>query len=127
MPEAKRSLSNVEYLCLKMQANPGMPGRWYRRALGAYHGFRSGTSDNFNMYFMPRRTWGENRNRQVGRYWVDTAERTRKAGGMGTATHRLVPARSEWTLTGEGWAKANVARRKLGLPEVPVPPELLVN
>ena len=122
MPVAKRDLTNVEYLCLKMQANPGKSGRFYRRALGNYHGdWHKGTSENFNNYFLPPRAkFGRPRldDYQVGRYYVDTAPRTKHTGGLGTATSSLVPVKGQWHLTVAGWAKANQARVKLGLPTI---------
>lgn len=127
MPVAQRALNNVEFLCLKMQAHPGESGRFYRRALSAYHG-SLGTGENHNNYFLPEpKCWHTRKHYQVGRYYVDTAERTKRCGGLGTATNLRVPVKGEWTLTGKGWEKANQARVKLGLRPIPVPPELLVN
>jgi hypothetical protein len=106
----------VEYICLKMQANPGMPGRFYRKALYMYKHPLSKwkhPSDSFNAYFWPPHRW--NGVRQVGRYYFDTAPRDRKCGGLGTATNSMVPKRSSWELTDEGWDVANRARTKLGL------------
>ena len=33
---AQVALTNIEFLCLKMQTHPGMPGRWYRAQLSKY-------------------------------------------------------------------------------------------
>jgi len=130
MPVAKRALNNVEFLCLKMQAHPGQSGRYYRRALSVYHGAVNSKGEQMSAYFHTEPKTPHCRvHYQVGRYYVDTAERTVRERAYGFSTTEFVfkPVKSEWTLTGKGWEKANQARVKLGLKPIPVPPELLVN
>ena len=99
------ALSNIEYLCLKMHARPGMPARWYLRALHSYRFGTPGTGAWNSMYF---RTGGGYR----GRLFRDTAPKTRPCRGMIT---RSCSAIGSFVLSGEGESYAARAAAKIGI------------
>jgi hypothetical protein len=113
-------LTNVEYIALKMQSNPGQSGRYYRGEAFKYRypdWFRRRTekgerpvSDHYSQYFRPSCY-------MVGLYWADSAPKDSTAKiWLGT---KPKPSKSRWDLTRVGWAIANEARKKLGLSTVP--------
>lgn len=119
MSKQRNTLTNVEFLALKMQAHPGQSGRFYRRALcqyrepqhfgtvspKAYEGYLKG--DHFAAYF---RAWVSYP--YPGRLWVDKS--TDRVGVTRFWEGR--PKKSKWYLTPKGHEVANRARVKLGLP-----------
>ena len=99
------SLSNIEYLCLKMHANPGMPGRWYLRAL---HQYRFGTPGDGSwnaLYLSPRGSYR-------GKLFIDEAPKTKIACGM--VTHNC-SKRGQFRLMPAGMAYAQRAAAKIGI------------
>lgn len=99
------ALSNIEYLCLKIAANPGMPARWYLRALHQYR-FGNPSKGSWNaMYFSPRGAYR-------GRLFIDEAPKDRAANGWIT---RTCSRRGNIQLLPEGVAKAKLAAAKIGL------------
>lgn len=98
------ALSNIEYLCLKMEANPGQSGRWYLREL---HRYRFGTlgDGSWNaLYLTPR-------GRYRGLLFQDTAPKTRKDSMNG----RPCSSVGQFQLTPAGKVVAQTAKSKLGL------------
>jgi hypothetical protein len=101
----KLALSNIEYLCLKIAAHPGMPARWYLRAL---HQYRFGTPGNGSwnaIYFSPRGAYR-------GKLFIDEAPKDRAANGWIT---RKCSRRGDIQLLPMGLAKARIAAAKIGL------------
>jgi len=99
-------LTNIEFLCLKMAANPGMPGRWYLRELHRYRFGTPGTGGWNALYLSPR-------GRYRGRLFTDQAPKNR------VVSHRW-RTRAESTvgqfhLTPAGKSVAEIAARKIGL------------
>lgn len=101
----KLALSNIEYLCLKIAAHPGMPARWYLRAL---HQYRFGTPGNGSwnaLYFNPTGSYR-------GRLFIDEAPKVRATSGWRS---RTCSRRGSIQLLPEGVAKARTAAAKIGL------------
>jgi hypothetical protein len=99
------ALSNIEYLCLKMYTVPGMPARWYLRAL---HQYRFGTPGNGSwnaMYLNPR---GHYR----GKLFIDEAPKNKIACGMVT---RTCSKKGQFRLMPAGMAYARRAAAKIGV------------
>lgn len=99
------ALSNIEYLCLKMHANPGMPGRWYLRALHQYRFGTPGTGSWNALYLSPRNIYR-------GHLFNDEAPKDRAANGWLT---RKQSSRGSFHLTARGHAYARRAAAKLGI------------
>ena len=98
-------LTNIEFLCLKMAANPGESGRWYLREL---HRYRFGTlgEGSWNaVYVSPSGAYR-------GKLFVDTAPKVRVAHGW---KHRNCSATGNFELLPAGWTVASRAARKLGI------------
>ena len=72
-------LTNIEFLCLKMAANPGQTGRWYLREL---HRYRFGTlgEGSWNAIYMSPS------GRYRGRLFIDESPKVRVARGGSTGT-----------------------------------------
>ena len=99
------ALSNIEFLCLKMHSNPGMPGRWYLRAL---HQYRFGTPGDGSwnaIYLSP--SGGYRR-----KYFWDVAPKTRRSRGWRTKEQST---RGEFRLLPAGTVVAIGAAAKIGL------------
>ena len=106
-------LSGVDYLCLKIQSNPGKAKRYYLRQKNIYqHGSDySNGANGMSGYFRPGGFYDYN-------LWYDTAPNTVKAKNwMGCVKYQ--PRSSQMHLTREGWNRANEARKKLGLEPLP--------
>ena len=99
------ALSNIEFLCLKMHGNPGMPARWYLRELHRYRFGTPGTGSWNALYFSPR---GHYR----GKLFIDEAPKTRIACGMVT---RNCSKKGQFRLMPAGTAYARRAAAKIGL------------
>lgn len=99
------ALSNIEYLCLKMHAHPGMPARWYLRALHQYRFGTPGTGSWNAMYFSFSSGYR-------GRLFRDTAPKTRAARG---AITRSCSAVGSFVLSEEGKSYADRAAAKIGI------------
>lgn len=110
--EAKRALTGVEYLCLKMFLNPGRSQRFYRRALEMYINPSSRNQPHEHVghggYFS--RAYG-------GRYrdvlWEDRAPKT-VVDHMPWMTRPMKPAVSQMHLTRRGITVAMRAAAKIG-------------
>lgn len=101
-------LNNLEYLALKIDANPGLTAREYLRALSLYRRGYEGTGNWGASYFTPR-------GRYRGKLWKDAAPQTRvRFDWTGRVTYGS--KKGEWVLTLGGQSYANDARKKLGLP-----------
>lgn len=101
----KLALSNIEYLCLKIAAHPGMPARWYLRAL---HQYRFGTPGDGSwnaVYFSPRGIYR-------GHLFIDESPKNRAAHGWIT---RTCSTRGSIHLLPAGMTKAKLAAAKIGL------------
>lgn len=99
------ALSNIEFLCLKIAAHPGMPARWYLREL---HRYRFGTpgKGSWNAeYFSPRGPYR-------GRLFIDEAPKDRFASGFFT---KLCSRRGDIRLLPAGVLKAQLAAAKIGI------------
>ena len=99
------ALNNIEYLCLKISAHPGMPARWYLRAL---HQYRFGTPGDGSwnaVYFSPRGTYR-------GWLFIDEAPKDRAANGWIT---RTCSRRGDIQLLPAGFEKARIAAEKIGI------------
>jgi hypothetical protein len=106
-------LSGVDYLCLKMQSNPGQSKRYYLKQKNIYqHGSDYSSGGNgMNGYFAPGCFYD-------GYLWRNTALNTVKVKDwMGRVSYR--PKSCQMHLTQYGWKRANIAREKLGLEPVP--------
>ena len=99
------ALNNIEFLCLKMAANPGQTGRWYLREL---HRYRFGTlgEGSWNaIYMSPSGAYR-------GKLFVDTAPKVRVAHGW---KHRNCSSVGDFVLLSAGRKVAERAARKLGI------------
>jgi hypothetical protein len=99
------ALNNIEFLCLKMHAHPGMPARWYLRALHQYRFGTPGVGSWNSMYF--RIGYGYR-----GRLFRDTAPKIRPARG---AAIRSCSAVGSFVLSEEGKSYAARAAAKIGI------------
>ena len=102
-------LSGVDYLCLCMQHNPGKAKRYYLRSKNIYqHGSDYSNGGNgMTGYFQPGSFYD-------GNLWYDTADATVAVKDwMGRTGYQ--PRSCQMHLTRKGWARANEARKKLGL------------
>ena len=99
------ALSNIEYLCLKMHANPGMPARWYLRALRQYRFGTPGKGSWNAIYLSPR-------GRYCGVLFLDTAPKDKAASGRFTHT---CSKKGQFHLLPAGTAYARRAAAKIGL------------
>lgn len=97
-------LNNIEFLCLKMEANPGQSGRWYLRELHRYRFGTLGDGSWNSLYLTPRGGYR-------GMLFQDTAPKNRKDSMNG----RPCSSVGQFQLTPAGHAVAQVARVKLGL------------
>lgn len=100
------ALTNTEYLCLKVAANPGHSARWYLRALSQYRRGYPGKGSWNAFYFSPSRPSGR------GRYFVDTAPKTRTTNGW---SPRSCSETGSIRLTYAGVLTAQTAAAKIGL------------
>ena len=98
------ALSNIEYLCLKIAANPGMPARWYLRALRQYRFGTPGDGSWNALYFSPRGIYR-------GRLFIDEAPKDRSVRGSVT---KVCSRRGNIRLLPAGMAKARTAAAKIG-------------
>lgn len=98
-------LNGIEYLCLKMAANPGRSGRWYLREL---HRYKFGTfcTGSWNALYMSPS--GKYR----GILFNDNAPKDRVAHGMFTSSCSSV---GSFHLTLAGQNKAKLAAQKIGI------------
>jgi hypothetical protein len=114
-------LNNVEYIAIKMQENPGMPGRWYRKQLMKYKGWKRFKPVHYSHYFDKV----SRSDRVMSNYglmmWRDRAQPTVRYHSWLRGGWIKKPVRSEWHLTRAGWRYANDARIKLGLDPKPWP------
>lgn len=99
------ALSNIEYLCLKIAAHPGMPARWYLRALHQYRFGTPGAGSWNALYFSPRGVYR-------GKLFVDKAPKDRVAHGLVTWK---CSRRGDIQLLPAGVLKAKTAAAKIGL------------
>ena len=99
------ALSNIEYLCLKIAAHPGMPARWYLRALHQYRFGIPGKGSWNALYFSPRGIYR-------GHLFVDESPKDRAANGWITKT---CSTRGSIHLLPAGLEKAKLAAAKIGL------------
>ena len=98
------ALSNIEYLCLKMHANPGLPARWYLRALRQYR-FGTPGDGSWNVgYFSPRGIYR-------GHLFNDEAPKDRAANGWFT---KRQSSKGSFHLTARGHTYAQRAAAKIG-------------
>ena len=106
-------LSGVEYLCMKMQSNPGETKRYYLRQKNIYqHGSDySKGANGMSGYFRPGCFYD-------GYLWNDwSVEKARCKDWLGRTVYH--PKACEMHLTQYGWKRANIARAKLGLEPLP--------
>jgi hypothetical protein len=101
----KLALSNIEYLCLKIAAHPGMPARWYLRALHQYRFGTPGAGSWNAIYF---RAGGPYR----GTLFIDEAVKVRVTRSW---DRRFCSTRGSISLLPMGLAKARTAAAKIGL------------
>lgn len=104
--QANLKLNNIEFLCLKMAANPGQSGRWYLREL---HRYRFGTlgSGSWNaLYMSPSGGYR-------GQLFTDTAPKVRTARSF--LSHKKCSSVGKFQLTEAGKGVAARAALKLGL------------
>ena len=102
-------LSGVDYLCLKMQSNPGQSKRYYLRQKNIYQNGSdySNGGNGMSGYFQPGCFYDEN-------LWYDWSDsKVKRKDWMGRV--RYQPASCQMHLTSKGWNRANEARKKLGL------------
>ncbi len=106
-------LSGVEYLCMKMQSNPGKSKRYYLRQKNIYqHGSDySNGANGMSGYFRPGCFYD-------GYLWSDSSLPTvKRKDWMGRAKYQ--PSSCQMHLTQFGWKRANIAREKIGLEPIP--------
>ena len=106
-------LSGVDYLCLKMQSNPGQSKRYYLRQKNIYQNGSdySNGGNGMSGYFQPGCFYDEN-------LWTDYASPTvKRKNWMGRTKYH--PSSCQRHLTRKGWNRANNARKKLGLEPLP--------
>jgi hypothetical protein len=101
----KLALSNIEFLCLKMHTTPGMPARWYLRALRQYRFGEPGTGSWCAGYFSPRGVYR-------GKLFIDEAPKDKAACGWITHT---CSKKGQFRLLPAGTAYAQRAAAKIGL------------
>ena len=106
-------LSGVDYLCLKMQSNPGQSKRYYLRQKNIYQNGSDPSNGGNGMtgYFQPGCFYDNN-------LWMDCSDdRTnnfaKRKDWRGRT--RYQPKSCRMYLTKKGWARANKVRQKLGL------------
>lgn len=99
------TLNNIEFLCLKMAANPGQTGRWYLREL---HRYRFGTlgEGSWNAIYMSPS------GRYRGRLFIDESPKVRVARGW---KHRNCSAVGRFELLPVGRKVAERAAAKIGI------------
>jgi len=113
MANSNLKLSGVDYLCLKIQSNPGKAKRYYLRQKNIYQNGSdySNGGNGMSGYFRPGCFYDDN-------LWYDTAPNTVKVKNwMGQVGYQ--PRSSQMKLTRKGWNRANEARKKLGLEPLP--------
>ena len=106
-------LSGVDYLCLKMQSNPGQSKRYYLKQKNIYQNGSdySNGANGMAGYFRPGCFYDYN-------LWYNTAPNTVKVKDwMGRISYQ--PKSCQMKLTPKGWNRANKARKKLGLDPLP--------
>ena len=113
MKNLNLKLSGVDYLCLKIQSNPGQSKRYYLRQKNIYQNGSDPSNGGNGMsgYFQPGGFYDYN-------LWHDEAPReVRRRNWMGRIQYH--PKSSQMHLTSKGWDRANEARKKLGLEPLP--------
>lgn len=110
-------LNNVEYLLIKIAANPGQSQRFFRKALYNYrNGFQSyNTGDSYGQYFRVLNRWEKQRYMNV--LWKDVAPKD-VADPMVSPwgiRGKMKPKRSQIFLTNVGYRRLGEVRRKLGI------------
>ena len=113
MAKSNLKLSGVEYLCMKIQSNPGQSKRYYLRQKNIYqHGSDySNGANGMSGYFRPGCFYD-------CYLWYDTAPDTVKVKDwLGRVGYQ--PRSCQMQLTRYGWKRANIARQKLGLEPLP--------
>ena len=137
MPRAKVTLTNVEFIALKIQTHPGQSGRFYQRALYQYRFGKLKGNTSFGHHYFGKHRYTEAYYTKNGSgtrdrscygltHWQDEAEHTIKYGSYynrpevrrQTGSSSSKPKVSKWILRGPGERAANRARQKLGLVEV---------
>jgi hypothetical protein len=96
-------LNNIEFLCLKMAAHPGMSGRWYLRELHRYRFGTPGTGGWNALYLSP-----------CGRYRNVLFLNTAPADRPGSIDHRRCSKVGQFQLTPAGKTVARLAAEKIG-------------
>ena len=106
-------LSGVDYLCLKMQSNPGQSKRYYLRQKNIYQNGIDPSNGGSGMtgYFQPGCFYDEN-------LWCDYSYHSYKRRDW-RGQSKIVSKSCEMHLTRKGWNRANKARQKLGLEPLP--------
>ena len=106
-------LSGVDYLCLKMQSNPGQSKRYYLRQKNIYQKGSDPSNGGSGMtgYFQPGCFYDEN----LWSDWSDT--KVRRKDWIGNTVYH--PKSCQMHLTRKGWDHANKARQKIGLKPLP--------
>ena len=106
-------LSGVDYLCLKMQSNPGQSKRYYLKQKNIYQNGSDYSNGGNGMagYFAPGCFYDEN-------LWMDCSSNrpdnfAKRKNWMGRT--RYQPKKCRMYLTAKGWDRANKARQKIGL------------
>ena len=106
-------LSGVDYLCLKIQSNPGQSKRYYLKQKNIYQNGSDPSNGGNGMsgYFRPGCFYDDN-------LWTDCsnedeAEFVKRKNWMGQTVYQ--PKKCRMYLTHKGWDRANKARIKLGL------------
>lgn len=108
-------LSGVDYLCMKMQSNPGQSKRYYLRQKNIYQNGSDPSNGGSGMtgYFQPGCFYDEY-------LWYDGSDDSPKAkrkDWMGRVRYQSLSC--EMHLTRKGWERANKARQKIGLKPLP--------
>lgn len=101
------ALNNIEFLCLKVYAHPGMSARWYLRELHRYRFGVPGTGSFGAMYFSPNSKYRNT-------VFVDVSNQNARACYRFLGDGRC-STRGSWTLTGQGCRRARAAAAKIGL------------
>ena len=117
MKNSNLKLSGVDYLCLKMQSNPGQSKRYYLRQKNIYQRGSDPSNGGSGMtgYFQPGCFYDEN-------LWSDCSDYrpghdVKRKDWMGRTVYQ--PKSCQMHLTRKGWNRANEARKKLGLEPLP--------
>ena len=117
MKNSNLKLSGVDYLCLKMQSNPGHSKRYYLKQKNIYQNGSdySNGGNGMSGYFRPGCFYDDN-------LWYDCSSSgtwnvSKRKDWMGRTVYQ--PKSCQMHLTRKGWNHANEARKKLGLEPLP--------